>query len=482
MPRDERDEGFAAWRDSVASKSVVAPYAMMGGRFDVLIQSAVAREGTDRIEHLRRGVAACAPLSGLSTDEQRRLVEDHAWREFDAAVEGMPLIAITIAPTPARRAYCAGVVRAELGLLEHGIRFGIDTLADPRHDAWAVEILVGEERIRPALVARAPVTKVAPESYIGTDGLHALRVYLAFDALDGLAPGTPNLPVLRLQISTIDSAPETVEIPQEVIEDILREMLPWRARRLATASRGHRDLPVSLPEPRDALLLAAHRRYLAGDYADATATALARLDARQIRSADRTSARMQAGLTFAGHGDEAAARMLLGDAIAHEPCLTLPAAAPSAFRALLEDVRPSARCEAVSGWQVARMGLIPGRAQRRLHPERRGAGFFPLVITTGLGVTSILMHKRADEVRRQYEQNFVDPAGAFARANEAHRKANRVGAATYAVWGGSIIQAILHERRLARGTAEVRDYGANAARPVRVGAASQGLGLSISFF
>jgi hypothetical protein len=242
------------------------------------------------------------------------------------------------------------------------------------------------------------------------------------------------------------------------------------------------DLPVALPEPRDAELREARRSYLAGAYVDASALVLARLNNQRLRASDRTTAELQIGLTFAGLGDAAAARVVVRNALDREPCLRLPESAPVAFKALLDEVRPSYRCEPVAPMEVLRLGLIPGRAQKLLAPERPDAGFIPMALTATVALASVALHLKADQLRRDYEREIHNPVGAFEKARDAHVIANQVGALTYAVWGATVVEAVLSERRRGQRAAAVRDYGASATPRVSIAPATRGLGLSVTFF
>ncbi len=475
---DPRDAGFAEWLAAGAGGRVVAPILLSEGRYRVLIQSAVARhQPAAGPEALRRALAVCALDFRIPREAQDQLIAERAWQAFDAVMDGVPAVAITIVPAEPRPTRCFNDDSVRKVLVGYGIATGSDALGHARNDALGIGVFVGDREVAPVLVARRLVTKLAPSGFIGPDGLHNLRVYLPFDAF---APSGAAPPRMRFEVwNAEDDGPTVIEIPPEIVRELQRELMQWRIRRLAMSAPVPQGLPISLPAPRDNLLQQSRQSFLAGAYVDATASALNRLDSRFVVLDDRTSALMQVGLTFAGLGDEAAARVVLREALEREPCLSLPISAPTEFLALIKDLRPIARCEAASLGQILRLGLIPGRAQRRLRPENASAGFLPAALTGAAAVSSIVLHLRVDKLVREYETDRRNPHVAFNKAAEAHATANTVGAVAYGIWAVSVVEVIINERRRGRNARRMTNYGADAPA-VSIGPAPRGVGLSIN--
>lgn len=482
VPREAQDAGFAAWRDAGASGTVVAPFVAKGQRYRVLVQSAVAREREGAAESLARVVVACGASLELDDAAQRRVVAERAWQSFDAAVTGAPLVALTIVPAQGRPVPC-DEPDAEALALEYALGFGRDTLSHPDRDALGVEVLVGGASVRPVLVGRTLVTKLAPGGYVGPDGNHAVRVYLDFAAL---APQGRAAPTLAVRVwNRTDSLPEVIELPAALTDELRRELLPWRVRRLTTAGASTAALPVPLPEPRDAELREAYRSYQAGAYADASLAALARVGAKRIRPEDRATARLQVGITLAALGDAAAARTLMRDALEDDRCAWLPPTVAASIRAPMDAVTERdapPRCTAVSTVRVVSYGLVPGLAQRRLEPDRRAAGLYPVLGTASSIALWVLFSARADDIYEEYLDAFLTPEDSYRRAQGARNIANGAAVAAWVAWGGSVLHAVMRERRFERRLDAWEAVNAPATRRASVGPSRSGAGLAIYFF
>jgi len=477
VARDPRDAGFDEWNAARTEPRAVAPMILTGGRNEFVVHSVRSRERATVEQDLRRALASCASRFDITEEVQERLVTGRAFRAFDASVTGVPLLMITIVPSTSRPVGCADSAADELVLLEHGLRVTADTIPFSANDVASVEVLLGDRRIAPTLLAGGYVTRIAPEGFVALDGSGFARVYLDIDAL---APRGSALPRLRLRVGTEMGSVDEFEVSPRVLDELWREVLPWRAARLLAASGD--DAPVVFPTPADPELRSALEDQSARAIVAHSERILIRLDSPLLLRGDRVSALMHVGFGFSTLGDDASARVLLRRALQLEPCLRLSATAPAAGGQLLDEVRPVVRCDAVPAIQVVRWGLVPGRAQRRLDPDRFGSGFLPLALTTTSALASVVLHLKSDALFANYQRELVDPARSFEEARDMHVLANRIGVATYALWGASIAQAIYSERRLARRSAAVSDYGADQGRRVRVGPASQGFGLSLSVF
>lgn len=478
---DARDAGFAEWLaaqpaqigDPIIERATSA-------RYEVIVESPRQR-GSSRVATARaRGIASCGQALGTQPQPLAALTGTTSWVDFDAAAGDAPLITLTIAPridAPSRCLEPVDAPLARVAMIASGLQAALDTLLPPPNDIRAAELVVGDRIVEPALAGRVPTVRLAPRGYVGPDGGHVLRLYVSADAL--VADGRERRWALRVWNAT-RTEPEIVAIPPAVIQQLWRELLPWRVERLRTATAS--GLPVGIPAPRDAVLARAHEAYVAGRFVEAAQAAVPRIDAPDVSREDRLSARMQLAATFSGHDDSAAAVEMFSAALSLEPCLTLPSSTPARMREQLERARPDFRCQPTPVLQVVRLGLIPGRAHRRLEPQRRIAGLTPALLTGAVAVGSVLLHLDARQQYQTYLDTRDDAARAYESAANAHATANAVGIAAWAVWGGTILHAVWLERRRYRQYDAVRDYGRDAARPLRIDGAAQGLGLAIYLF
>lgn len=479
---DARDAGFAAWVATGAAATVTAPTIVNASRYRLLVQSAVARQSQPGTDVLARVLVSCARPLGASDEAVRRATTERAWSSADALVQDRPLVAITIVPVEARPVGCEDEAVDTLALA-FAIGFGRDTTGHPSADAVSTRVLVGRDTVTPILVVRAPMTKFAPGGYVGPDGRHALRVYLAFETLVTRDTTTPSI---TLDIwNPTDSLPLRAELPSGLVRRLWRELLPWRLRRGAQAASTTRSLPVPLLEPSDATLREAYQSYLSGAFTDGAARALARGEARRLSATDRAIAGLQVGVTLAALGDDPAARAVMREALANEPCALLPATVPSELRAPFDAVRPSAaRCVPAPASRVLRYGLVPGLAQRRLEPHRREAGLYPLLGTAGAAGLWAYFSAKASSDHSKYLATANEPAAAFADAERARQIANAAAVGIWLGWGGSVVHAVLRERRLGQ---RVERWQAASSRPLpgrqsSVAPASRGIGLTVAFF
>lgn len=457
----------------------MAPFVVRGSRYTVLIHSAVARERRSTVETLGAAVRRCGALLPLNDAAQTGLVVSRAFQDFEQAVAGRPLVALTIVPVGTQPVDCKTDPAETQALLEFGIEFGADTLGSPASDAGALTVEVDGVPVVPTMVGRAPMRKVAPDNYVGGNGLHSLRVYLS---LEDLAPRGSARSGVRLNVRNLqDSIPTTIAIPDDLVSELRRELIGWRARRLAGGASMASDMPIAVPTPSDEFLREAHQAYVARSYTDASTGAIARLAGAELSKSDRLSANMQLGLTFAGSGDVAAARVLFREAILLEPCLRLPSSVASLYRALLDEMRPVARCEAVDTRRVVRAGLIPGGVDRSLYPAR-GIGLDQMFAMGGALAASVILRGSARSLYEEYQAGFRDPAAAYERAIQRNTMANIAAVAFWGAYAWPVVRAIRTERRRARELPELTNYGGLRAPRVSVEPARGAVGLSVYFF
>lgn len=477
-PADARDAGFAAWRDSVGRGTtdyLVPP----SGRVRVLVRSALARDRAPADSLLALALRECADVLGLGDASQRAVVGNRAWQTQETALRGLPRVALTIIPSEAQSLPCAASPRLSDVLVENGVLLGSDTLAHRRNEVATVEVLLGDDVADGIAVALEPVRKLSLGGYVGGNGLHAARLYLRFEdlvrATEGSRTGT-----LRLRISDGQGLTDTLDLDPRLLESLIAELLPWRARR-AVAATADPALPLPLPAPRDATLRESRLRYESRAWSEATVIALQRRDARGLSRDDRTAARMQAAVTFAGTGDVAAARVLFREALAAEPCVALPAASPAPMRALMDAERPEARCEAVPSSRLLVAGLVPGRIWSRYYGER-GFPLVELLALAGTGVASVMLHTEATRRHDAYLRAIQNADVLYSEAQTLRTGGNVMAAAFWISYVWPTIRAIREERNFARRLPALASYGADPAPPARIEPSSRGLGVAIYFF
>jgi len=441
----ESDAGFDEWRRSRPALEILEPRRIPLGRYQMIVRSALAREPLDLADSLHAALDACAERMEFTEQTRMRLVARHAWTAFDSVAAGQPLVSITIVPSDARPAGCAGTPQRDVLLLEHAIFVGLDTMAHQRNDVAAVAVRVGSAPMTPAILAHAAITKIAPDAFVGGNGLSAIRIYLRFDDLGRV--GDQGAALTLDVFNGLDARPETLVLPRSVMDELWMEILPWRARRLSAVSVSA-ALPESIPQPRDAELREARREYDAGTYADATERALTRLlTGDELTGLDRTNARWQAGVSFAALGDEAAARQLMRRAVTDEPCLRSGDGAPTIVRETLEENRPLSRCSAIPSGSVFALALVPGLAHRRLEPHRRASGLYPALFVAVGTVGAIVLQSSANSLYDEYRRDSSTPHHTYNAAQSRRSLANGVAITTWAAWGGSIAHAMFIGRR-----------------------------------
>lgn len=476
---DIRDAGFATWRDGGADGLVASPFVLLGERYAVLVQSAVVRGRPNAASRLRDAINSCAAEFSLGEAAQSKLVAERAFQESDRAVAGHVLVALTIVPLGAQRVACAVGPTQEQSLLEFGVEFGRDPTSVFDRDAGSVIVEVGGTPVEPTLIARAAIRKIALGGYVGGSGQYAIRVYLPLEAL--VPAGAASDSVRLLIGNLVDEEPTAMLLPPALVHELRRELLGWRARRLAVATSFPPDMPVSLPRPTDPLLQNAHDRYQMGAFAEASVAAILRLDARTIGVDDRTSALMQLGITFASVDDVAAARLMFRSALEREPCLHLPATVAARYRVLLDAVRPVHRCTPIGALRIVRAGVVPGGVQRTFYDDR-GIGIAQVMAMTGSAVAFVLLREVASRSYEEYRNSTTILASRYAKANQQRTLANIAVMAIWTSYAWPVARGLWEERRLARRLPSLVNYGASVRDAVSLEPASRGVGLAVFFF
>jgi hypothetical protein len=478
-PDAARDAGFAAWRDSV-SAGTTARITPPSGRLRVLVQPATARDRAPSDSLLARALAECSDLLELSEESQRAVVATRAWQAQDAAVRGLPRVSITIVPSEAASLACSANPRLADVLLEHGVLVGNDTLAHPRNQVATVQVLLGGVAAEGVAVTREPVRKLSLGGYVGGNGLHAARLYLRFEDLVR-ATELSRRGTVRLLIGNGQGLTDTLDLDPLLLRSLTAELLPWRARRVATAPAIDPALPLPLPAPADTELRAARERYASRTWGEATVRAIGRREMRGLSRDDRTTARMQAAVTFVGTGDAAAARMLFREALADEPCVALPMSSPAQMRELIDAERPEARCVAISSSQLVKTGLVPGRIRTRYYGER-GFPLVELVVLAATGVSSWMLHAEAETRHAAYLRAINNADEIYSEVQTLRLGGNMMAAAFWAAYAWPTIRAIREERQFDRRLPGLTSYGSEMSRAARIEPSTKGVGLAVYFF
>lgn len=323
-------------------------------------------------------------------------------------------------------------------------------------------LVAGQERLSgPGLVLTPGGLQPSPHDRVG----------MAFD-LAVLAPTPQGLPLdLRLAVWTGQSEnPQLHTLPPAVLQALWDRATPTRldASRLRAADADL--LRFALPRPRDGALAEAHRLHAAAEYGAAVPAAVTGLRAAGLRRDDRLSARMQLGLTALAVGDTAVALVHFEQAKRAEPCVRLASDAPTSAQRLLDglptpprDCRPSS----VAGTLLRGMAL-PGFGHRA-SDRWPLVGALSVAAIGGVALAAVQQDRAATEKYRTYLRiipSANDHPGGAARAIQAYDRAEsarvasvRLGQAAAVLWGLSVVDAFLGERRFRTRLAAVQQYG-----------------------
>lgn len=449
--RTEQDAAFVAWRLNQQSTDTNTWIVRGSPRYLAVIRLPLTNRGTVHTDLLRAGLEACRARLGLETTVVDSLVAHRPFAALDSVMREYQMVEITVIPRGARPLDCdvpREGIAATTAVTAEGIFASSETLSSAANSADAVAVLAGDDTHAPSYVVRAPTVRLAADGYVGRESVNSVRLYVPLDAFVAADGGNTSV---RLRISSsARSEPEFLEIPAADVTRLIRAMLPWRLARLAKT-----------PEP---------------------ALPVERALTPRLKRAEMVQANLETGLAFTSAGDDAMGRWFVHRALLAEPCLTLSSTAPNGARVVVSRMRPKENCESVGTGAVLRGSWYPGRAQRLVRPDVRSAGIVTAAIVAMTAGASIAMHLQADKLYADYESEQTNPQAKFFLARDAHVRANLVGTTMYALWVGSIAQAIWEDRRRAARIANVRDYDLTTPRAMRLTPAPQGLGLSIHFF
>jgi hypothetical protein len=93
-----------------------------------------------------------------------------------------------------------------------------------------------------------------------------------------------------------------------------------------------------------------------------------------------------------------------------------------------------------------------------------------------------LFSARADDIYEEYLDAFLTPEDSYRRAQGARNIANGAAVAVWVAWGGSVLHAVVRERRFERRLEAWDAVNAPATRRASVGPSRSGVGLAIHFF
>lgn len=480
---DPRDAGYQEWHN--ANLTPVAPaHLIIAGRYEAVIRSPRESERARRRADLNSAIDRCIARFRLRPPQVSELKDRAPWSAFDSIANG-PYVSVTIVPTVADPIDCDQSPAEHNALRAEALRFGTEPLADAANDVHAVEVRRSDALITPVLIGRTEVIKVV--SYvrpltpgpIAPDRTHAVRLYLRYEDLAPTGVADSNGIDIRIW-NAVDTVPWSVHVSRSILNGLWREHVAWRLERSRAVEP--QGLPIALPPARDGSFASARDAYDDGQYVNAALDAFELLHRNVLQSSDRLTATVQVGATLFAIGDRPAASQMIAEALELQPCLGFPETTPGEFRALVDALRPPARCEAKPIAEVLWLGIVPGRAQRALPRAGKRGSNAVTVFTAALALASVAAHYRAQSLHRSYVGEFKYTVQAYDAAESMRAHATRFGAAAYAVWAGALVHAAFAESAYSRTLEEVRSFGARDARAVRIGPTPQGFGLALHFF
>jgi hypothetical protein len=424
-------------------------------------------------------LAGCRTRFPVTSDDSARIARARVLAGASPDVSGSwPLVLVATGPA-ARPLPCERPELTRLMTSARDLTFASEPAA-PDFTRPTRIALVRNDLIVPAQERLAGPGLVLTPS--GLQASSASAVGVAFD-LALLAPTRLGLPRdLRLAVWTPQSeSPLLHALPPEVLRELWDRATPTRLSTAGTPGVDGELLRFALPRPRDRALAEAHRLHASGDYPNAVPAAVSRLRATgtRVRRDDRLSARLQLALTALAVGDTAVALVNFEQAKVAESCVRLAPDAPESARRLLDGLpTPPGACRPSSVAATFLRGLaLPGFGHRA--SER-----WPLVgavTVAALGGVALAAVQRDRVATAQYRSYLSiipganDHPGGAAAAIQAYDRAEatrvasvRLGQTAAVLWGLSVLDAFLGERRFRTRLAAVQQYG--------------GVGLSLGVF
>ncbi len=485
-----RHAGFADWRKAVAAHGRASTsFLVNGARYQVLVLSPMAQDALEPDSLIVKTSRGCKGALDLTEEMIEGGAQLRPWDRFDAATRERPVVALSILPVEPSRFDCRSGALARFSAASRGALYGRFTAFSERTDVARAEVRRGGILEPAVLSGRAPVTKF-DVGRSTQDGTQMVRLFIEAEALAPDADGV--VPTIEVHVwNGVDEEPEILPLPEPVLRAVWQQLLPWRARLLATEGRPEREpWRPELRQPTDSVLRFAHERYAAGDFATAGGAALDRLmylprpPRREIRDA-----MLLAAATFTAYGEDAASQALVSDVMEAYPCLTLDPAAPSSMRDQSELAREPARCTSIPLAVIALRSVVPGWGQAT-GPTRRKMALAVAATTGGSYLLASVLRKSALKHYAKYEAyvgNSEPPADAlYESAQTARGRANTLTVVATALWTFAAVEAVLAEKDHKDKLAEMRELG-RSRRTVRIAPAAApngngiGLALSVSF-
>ncbi len=467
------------------------PELIRAGGYDIILLSAkVARDLDDsdvRVESLVKG---CRQLIRVPENDGAATVRVRPWPMRSARVQDESVLTIIVMPAEPVFVNCGDPVAQQVIAAARGVRITTDSRYDAARDVRRVVLRRGESELVPLESERHLIQRLTAFGLLA-NGSGLMRLALS---IESVAPDTSGvIDDLRLQVwNGQDSIPTEIVLPWRSVAGAWQLFFGSRSAR-ALADADTRALPMFLaPEPKDSVLRRARSRLVASEVRAGNALVAERLLSASLSPADLLNARMQLGVSLAQLGDSSASRVLLGLAVADEPCVTLPTAAPVDAQRLIGALRRGdALCAEPVLWRTAVRGaLLPGFGSASTS-SRRATGAVTFLAVTG-GFALAAMNTSAS--RATYDEYLaLDLPSALPIGPRATRiydfaEKQRTTAILYmkvagAIWAGSWAEAMLRDHRRRSLLASVKEYGTMRTGPsITPRGGPQGLGLSLNFF
>lgn len=473
-----------------AQRPALPEFIRAGGYEIMLLSASVARDLDDsdaRIEALLKG---CRQLMRVPENDGAAAVRARPWPLRNARVQDESVLTIIVIPAEPVFVNCGDPVAQQLIAAARGVRITTDSRYDAARDVRRVVLRRGQSELVPLESERHLIQRLTAFGLLA-NGSGLMRIELP---IEGLAPDSSGvIDDLRLQVwNEQNSAPTEIVLPWRSFAAAWQQFYGSRSAR-ALADADTRALPVYLaPEPKDSVLRRARSRVVASELLAGNALVAERLVGASLSPSDLLNARMQLGLSLAQLGDSSASRVLLGLAVADEPCVTLPVAAPVEAQRLVGALRRGdAPCAEPVLWRTALRGaLLPGFGSASTS-SRRTTGAVALLAVAG-GFALAAMNTSAS--RATYDEYLaLDLPSELSIEVKAARlydfaEKQRTSAILYmkvagAIWAGSWAEAMLRDHRRRRHLSSVREYGTIRTGPnITPRGGPRGVGLSINFF
>jgi hypothetical protein len=460
---------------AIAQSPRHGPLTLPVAQFMVVAATAWSNMPTLYSDSADASLIRCAVASGLSDSSARRLVRERPWRAFDAEASASPYVVFQVMPLALPVAGCARERLRDPGLLTRGILFTDASNPARGSDITDVDVVVSSDFVAPSMYGRVPVAVTDWRPFRGSTAERPplprqVRVYLPMDAI---APRGGVTPHVALRIWTENVNVVTVPIPDDIVGQLWRELLPWRIERVraAVADLPATDLPA-VPTPGETALQLAVERYRGGEVASGAEQTAAwqafdkarRLasdaDARTPARRDRLIASVVVGGVLAAGGDSVAAATLIDEALALAPCL-MPSTPPTgAYARSIAARRPKARCATRPPGELWRHALMyPGGGHAAAGDRSAAIAAASVVVATlgGAVAATIAASHRYD--RYQNAHSVERAQHLYAGAVSMRWLARGLALGGAAAWLGDGRLAVAREKRRASALRAQQLYG-----------------------